>query len=529
LSEDFNQHGQNTGQLKEKVAGNITTQRWLIPVLVALIGAFMSILDSSIVNVAITTIMKVFNATPNSAQWVVTIYMLAMGVVVPLSGWLGDKLGFKRLYILSMAVFVIGSALCTISWSIDSLIFARIIQAVGGGMIMPTTMAMVFRIVPKDRIGGGMSILGIALMVAPAIGPTLGGYLVEYIDWRWIFTINIPVGLIGILLSIYLLPEFPKIEAGKLDIGGAITSATGLFCLLLALSKGADWGWSSQTIILLFYICAVSFALFIYLEMTTKNPLLDLRVFKYSTFTLANLIIVVTTVGLYTGLFYIPLFMQSVRGMGAMETGLLMMPGALASGIMMPISGRIYDRVGPKALISCGVVFMAYMTYMFHNLTLETSTTTIITWLVLRGIVMTLVNMPAQTAAMAAVPLELVGRASAMTNIVNRVSSSFSIAVLTSILTKREIMYNAHMSSHFTSWNISLAAFFQKSASYMGVSGGFGKTLSSIYLKEIVARVAFVKGIDDVFIIAGAFTLIGLIPALFLKRVNTVEVQSIGE
>ena len=306
---------------------------WLGPVLVALIGAFMAILDSSIVNVAIPTMMNVFNANPSSIQWVSTIYLLALGVVTPLSGWLGDRLGYKRLYILSMAAFVGGSLLCSLAWDLNSLIIARVIQAIGGGMIMPTTMAMIYRMVPRDKIGAGMGIFGIALLVAPAIGPTLGGYLVEYVEWRWIFTINLPIGVIGMFLAYFLLPEFQSKHPGKLDIAGALTSATTLFCLLLALSKGADWGWGDERTVMLFLVSFFTIVLFIYLELTAENPLLDLRAFKYASFTFANLTIVVSTIGMFAGLFFLPLFLQNIRGIGAMETGLLMLPGALVSGL----------------------------------------------------------------------------------------------------------------------------------------------------------------------------------------------------
>jgi EmrB/QacA subfamily drug resistance transporter len=213
---------------------------WLAPVLVALIGAFMSLLDSSIVNVAIPTIMGVFNVGTSDVQWVSTIYMLALGVIIPFSGWLGDRIGFKRLYMLSMGLFVVGSLLCTLSWNLNSLVVSRVIQAFGGGMIMPTTMAMIFRMVPRTQIGRAMGIYGIALMVAPAIGPTLGGYLVDFVDWRWIFTINLPVGAIGILLAFFVLPEFQSKHPGRLDLAGGFTAAGALFCLLLALNKGAD-------------------------------------------------------------------------------------------------------------------------------------------------------------------------------------------------------------------------------------------------------------------------------------------------
>lgn len=508
----------NNEKIEELSTAEVRQDRnsqWIVPVLVALIGAFMSILDSSIVNVAISKIMNVFNATTDSVEWVVTIYMLALGVVMPLSGWLGDKLGLKRLYIYSMAVFVGGSLLCSISWSLNSLIVARVIQALGGGMIMPTMMAMIFRIVPQERIGGGMAFLGVALMVAPAVGPTLGGYLVEYVDWRWIFTINLPIGIIGIMLSVFLLPEFPRADAGKLDWGGALTSSLGLFCLLLALTKGNGWGWSSESIILLFYTSATSLALFVYLELTSENPLLELRVFKYSAFTLANIIVAVTTISLYVGIFYLPLFLQSVRGLGAMETGLLMMPGALISGAAMPVVGFLYDRIGPRVLLLAGITLLAVTTYMFHDLCLETATSTIVCWVTLRGLVMSVASMPAQTAAMSVLPVELVGRASAMTNIISRVSSSFGIAVLTSLLTKREIIFSAHMSSYFTPWNPVLTGFILKAGRVLG-QGGKG-LLSSVYLKDIVATRAFVHGIDDLFLVASWFTLAGLIPALFLK------------
>ena len=177
----------------------------------------------------------------------------------------------------------------------------------------------------------------------------LGGYLVEYVNWRWIFTINLPIGVVGILLAWFVLPDFQSKHPGKLDFGGAFSAAVTLFCILLALSKGEEWGWTDERIVLLFAASFFALVLFIYIELTVKNPLLELRVFKYRSFMMANLLVVVTTVGMYAGIFYLPLFLQSVRGLGAMQTGLLLMPGALASGLMMSITGRLYDKIGPTA------------------------------------------------------------------------------------------------------------------------------------------------------------------------------------
>jgi EmrB/QacA subfamily drug resistance transporter len=490
---------------------------WIAPVLVALIGAFMSILDTSIVNVAIPTIMSVFNVGTSEVQWVSTIYMLALGVVVPFSGWLGDRIGFKRLYILSMGVFVVGSLFCSLAWSMNSLIFARVLQAVGGGMIMPTTMAMIFRMVPKTQFGSAMGIFGIALLVAPAIGPTLGGYLVEYVDWRWIFTINLPVGAIGILLSLFVLPEFQSKHPGKLDIMGGITSAGGLFCLLLALTKGADWGWGAEPTILLFVVSFFLFVLFIYLELTADNPLLDLSVFKYRSFTMANLMVIVTNIVMFSGLFFLPLFLQSFRGLGAMETGLLMMPGALISGLMMPVSGRLFDKVGPRPLALTGVVMLMFITWVFHYLNLATATSTIVLWTVLRGFVMPLTMMPAQTAAMVEIPTHLVGRASALTNIIQRVSSSFGIAVLTAILTTRQALHGNWLAWTVSPANPAAMSALNHAGALMG-GGAKGRGMALMFLQGMALKTGFVNAIDDVFIISAVITAVAIIPAFFLKK-----------
>lgn len=502
-------------------AHEYSSRSWAVAVLVALIGPFMAILDSSIVNVAIPTIMRVFNTNTSTVEWVVTIYMLALGVVVPLSGWMGDRLGLKRLYILSLAVFTVGSFLCAFSWNIDSLIAARVIQAVGGGMIMPTTMAMISRMVPRERFGSAMGIFGIALMVGPAIGPTLGGYLVEYVDWRWIFTINLPVGALGILLAFLALPEFPGGEAGRLDIGGAVTSGVGLFCLLLALSKGNDWGWSSESIVFLFYISAVSLGLFVYLELTCDQPLLDLRVFRYTTFTLANIMVIVTTISLFAGVFYVPLFLQNIRRLGAMETGLLMMPAALASGLMMPVTGRLYDRVGPKPMCLTGLLILAYTTYLFHQLDVSTPFRTIQLWLVLRSAGMSLAMMPAQTAALAVIPTVLVGRASAITNIINRVSGSFGIAVFTTILTNRQALHSGRLAGEITAANPAVDHFLRQVEAYLGgglAAGSQAKTVGLTYLQGMVAQTSFVQALDDIFVLMAALALVGLVPSLFLEK-----------
>jgi len=509
--------GGGNGGPASPLASAGTRAHWVAPVLVALIGAFMSILDTSIVNVAIPTMMNVFNVGTNEIQWVSTIYLLALGVVVPFSAWLGDRLGFKRLYIYALGAFTVGSLLCTMAWDLNSLIVARVIQAVGGGMIMPTTMAMIFRMVPRHQFGMAMGIFGIALLVAPAIGPTLGGYLVEYVNWRWIFTINLPVGVIGILLSLFVLPEFKSAHPGRLDWAGGLTSAGGLFCLLLAFTKGSDWGWSAEPTILLFALSFFCLVLFVYIELTSDNPLLSLQVFRYRSFTLANLMVVVVSIVMFSGLFFLPLFLQSFRGLGAMETGILMMPGALVSGLMMPLTGRLFDRVGPRPLALAGIILLGFISWLFHYLNLATATGTIVVWTIVRGLVMPLANMPAQTAAMVDIPTELIGRASAMTNIIQRVASSFGIAVLTSVLTTRQALHSQWLAWTVTASSPAAMSALNHAGAVMG-GGARGRGLALAFLQGQALKTGFVNGIDDVFLITAAITAIAIVPAFFLKR-----------
>lgn len=485
------------------------SQNWLLPVLTCLIGAFMSTLDSSIVNVALSTIKQVFNTDMSTIEWVVTIYSLTLGIIVPLSGWLGEKFGYKRLYMISLTIFTIGSLLCTLSWNIYSLIVTRVIQALGGGLIMPTAMSMIKRIVPRESYGVAMGVYGVAMLMGPALGPTLGGYLVEYVNWRWIFTINIPVGILGLLAAGLFIPDFSSQEAQKFDFAGAIVSAVMLFCLLFALSKGEDWGWTSESIVLILYTSAVAFVLLIVLELNVENPIIELRLFRYRAFTLANIISMTVTVGLYSVIYYVPILLQSIRGLGAMETGMLLLPGALISGIMMPLSGALYNKVGPRLMSVFGLTIVAGTTYLFHRIDISTPTQVIILWNAMRYFGMAFAQMPAGTASMEAVPVEMASKASTISNIITRISSSFGIAILTSIMTNQNNFYAVQMSNAITERSIGASQFINQFSSYY---------IGRQYLEKLISQTAFIRALDDIFIIATCVTLVSIIPALFLKR-----------
>ncbi len=500
----------------------VQVDHWIVALLVTVIGGFMAILDSSIVNVAIPKIMSVFGMSTSQVQWIVTIYMLTLGVVVPTSAWIGDRIGYKRLYVLSLAVFTIGSALSGLSWSGSALIGFRVLQALGGGMIMPVMTSMVYRMVPRNRIGSAMGILGVAIIVAPALGPTVGGYLVQFVDWRLIFYINVPIGIFGILAAQRVLPNFQRHPVGRFDTVGFLSSAGGLFTLLYALSQGQTLGWTSENIVLMLVGAGALLIFFVWWEMLVEHPLLDVRVFRYGIFTWSNLLVIATTVALFSGVFYIPLFLQNIAGMGALETGLILMPSALMSGVMMPISGRLFDRLGPRPLAFVGLVIVAFATFLMHNLNVYTPTSTIVWWLVVRGLGMGFMMMPVQAAGLNAIPTRMVGQASAFSNIIQRVAGSFGIAYLTSYLDGR-------MASHTNDLTAAIAPNHPAVIQLLAAIGHqFGAwfpglqptVLGNLFLSGMVSQQSFVSGIDDVFLLTTLILIVAFIPVMFLHKTH---------
>ncbi len=408
---------------------------WRLPLVVLIAGMFMSILDITIINVALPTIQGEFGETTDDAQWVVTSYSLAEGVVVPATAWLGIRLGLSRVYNLALLGFAGGSALCGLAWSLDSLIMFRIVQGLLGGILPAITMTILLRIVPRDRLGAALGMYGLGVVAAPAVGPALGGYLVEYVDWRLIFFINIPIAILGVVAAVLVLPRFPTVPGRRFDVLGFITVASGLFALLLALSEGEDWGWSSYSILGLFTFSALSLALFVVIELEVDEPLLDLRVFRHWAFTNSLILIGLLSVVLFTVVFYVPLFLQTGQGLGAFDAGLVLLPPALAMAVLMPISGRIYDRIGPRWPTAVGLTVAAIGTYLLSTITLDTSRGEIIWFLSVYYGGLGIGMMPIFSAGLAVISTAQTNAASALNNVVQRTAGAFGIAVFTAIFT----------------------------------------------------------------------------------------------
>ncbi|MDT7631479.1 MAG: hypothetical protein QOI50_3409, partial [Pseudonocardiales bacterium] len=347
------------------------TTKWIVPLGVVVIGMFMSTLDTSIVNVAIPTMQNLFGVSTDSIQWVSTAYTLCLGVVVPASAWLGDRIGLRRLYVISMLMFSAFSALCGMAGGLDSMIFYRILQAIPGGVIPVTCLTILYKMVPKEKIGLAMGLYGFGIIVAPGVGPTLGGYLVEYVDWRLIFYINVPIGILGAILAMVILPNFPRVAGRSFDMPGFACIAVSMFALLLAFEEGTTWGWTGYRVLILIAVGVNALALFVVIELQVKEPLLNVRVFRYWSFVNSLILISIISVGIFAVLFYVPNFLQGAQSLTPMNSGLVLLPQAMVMMVVVPLAGRLYDRIGARWPAVIGLALAAGGTFLMAKINID--------------------------------------------------------------------------------------------------------------------------------------------------------------
>ncbi|HLZ70940.1 MAG TPA: MDR family MFS transporter [Dehalococcoidia bacterium] len=407
-------------------------------------GLFMDIMDSTIVNVALPTLVKDFHTTNNSIEWVVTGYLLSLAVWVPASGWVGDRFGTKKTFIFAMSVFTLGSALCGLSWNTGSLIAFRLLQGIGGGMMSPVGSAMLYRVFPPQERARASAFIAVPTMIAPAVGPIVGGWLVTDLSWRWIFYINLPVGLLGLTLAITCLREHREPAAGRLDIWGFVCSGAGLALILLGLSRGPEHGWLDPSVVGSLVAGVALFVALVVFELRNTAPMLDLRLFVDRMFRNANLFMFAASGGLIGVLFLLPLFLQELRGLSALQSGLATFPQAIGMILMVQLSTRMYMVVGPKRMMLAGMLGLAVTTALFLRIDLQTDIWWIRLIMFTRGLTLGFCMIPMQTAMFATIQPKDTGRASALMNANRQVGGSVGVAVLATIFSERT---GAHVSS----------------------------------------------------------------------------------
>ena len=412
--------------------------KWIVGI-VFVFGLFMDLLDMTIVNVAVPELARVNKATTTDVQWVVTGYLLSLAVFIPISGWLGDRFGTKRIFMMALFFFTAASLGCGLSWNLESLIAFRVLQGVGGGMLTPVGTAMLYRAFPPNERAKASSILMIPMVVAPASGPVLGGYLVEYVDWRWIFLINIPVGALGFIFAGLFLREERQPTPGRLDLPGMLLAAAGLASLMYGLAQAGANGLDDSRVLTFGGIGILLLVVFSLFELRTEHPMIDMRLFKNKLFAVSNFVQMVGFAGLMGGLFLLPLMLQSpaTKGLGAFESGLTTFPQAIGVVMMVQFTGRIYNRVGPRRLMTIGLAGVSLTTLAFVFADLGTSLWWVRAIMFARGCFFSFMLVSLQTATFATINPMMMGRASAVSSAARQVGSSFGVALLATVLTAR--------------------------------------------------------------------------------------------
>lgn len=404
--------------------------------MVVVLGAIMSILDVTVVNVAINDLAKEFETPLSTIQWVATGYTLALATVIPITGWAAARFGTKRLYIISIVLFVLGSMLAGLAWSAESLIAFRVLQGLGGGMIMPAGMTILTQAAGPQRVGQVMSVVGIPMLLGPILGPILGGYLVDDVSWRWIFFINLPIGVIALIMAVRILkPDAPK-RGERLDVLGLVFLSPGLAALIYGLAKGAELkDFTKPSGLVPTVVGAVLVIAFVFRALNAKNPLIDLRLLKRKSVAAASGTMLLFMAAFMGAMLLMPLYYQTVRGESALMSGLLLAPQGLGAMVTMPIGGRLTDKIGPGRVVLVGLVVVVLSMGGFASLlAADTSYWVLGGTLFVMGLGMGMTMMPTMAAAIQTLVHDEVPRASTMLNIIQQVSASIGTAMISVLL-----------------------------------------------------------------------------------------------
>ena len=489
-----------------------------------MLGTFMAVLDATIVNVGLPKIMASFGVGLDKIEWVITAYMLAMAVALPTSGWLADKFGYKRLYFIGLFLFTLGSMLCGRSSDENMLIASRVIQGLGAGTIQPLGMAIISREFPPHQRGIALGFWGISAAASVSFGPIIGGFLIDRFSWPLIFDVNIPIGILAMLFTIIIQSEYINRSTRKFDLAGFISVTIFLPLTLYILSQGNaatnSEGWHAPFILAFGAIALIALAVFITAELTAKEPLLDLRLLNNHNFGIANIILLIFSLGMFGSTFLLPIYLQNSLGYTALQAGSVFLPVGIIQGTIAPISGRISDKLNPKLPLFIGVVLFAFSFWLNSNLSWLTELHFIMLSLYLRGVAMGLMFTALTTVSLSEIPREKMAQASAITNSIRQLGGSLGVALLATLLTTR-VNFHAQAfggavkpgSEIYKQTTTKIRYHLQNDA---GSSPASSTMQSQALLLSNLSKQAYIQGIDDDFLLAGIITLIGGIPIIFL-------------
>lgn len=466
---------------------------------ILLIGAFISLLNETLLNIALPSIKNELGVTTSTVQWLTTGYMLVNGIMIPTTAFLIQRYSVRGLFLTAMALFTTGTVVAGVAPEFGVLLAARVIQASGAAIMMPLLMNVLLTSFPIEKRGGAMGIFGLVMIFAPAIGPTLSGWLIEHYDWRMLFHVVTPIAFVVLVLAFFLLKDQKEKVDIQLDKLSLILSVFGFGGLLYGFSSAGDKGWGSLEVYGTIIVGVIGLVLFITRQFKLEKPMLEFRIFKYPMFALSSAISIVITMALFSAMLLLPMYVQSARGISPLDSGLLLLPGALVMGIMSPITGKLFDKFGARVLAVIGLAITGVTTYMFSQLSLTTTYTELIILYTARMFGMSMVMMPIMTNGLNQLPQQFNPHGTAMNNTLQQVSGAIGSALLVTVMSNRTEFHAEELAKEAMS------------------NGAVAPTAD---LQQQIRLQAMVEGINDSFLISSILIVVALVLSLFMKRVT---------
>jgi EmrB/QacA subfamily drug resistance transporter len=471
-----------------------------------MIGAFIAFLNNTLLNIALPSIMKDLNVEAATVQWLSTGFMLVNGILIPATAYLIQKFSVRQLFLAAMCLFTVGTILAGFAHIFPILLAGRMIQASGSAILMPLLMNVMLVSFPIEKRGTAMGVFGLILMSAPAIGPTLSGWIIEHYDWRMLFHFVTPIAIVVLLIGFFMLKDKKEKVNIKLDVFSLFLSSIGFGGILYGFSSAGSKGWSSPEVYLTIIVGVISLILFIIRQLKQEQPLLNFRIYKYPMFALSSVITMVVNLALFSGMLLLPIYVQTLRGISPMDAGLLLLPGAILMSIMSPITGKLFDKFGGRIIAAIGLFIMMITTYGFSKLALDTSYTNLIILYSVRSFGMSMVMMPVSTNGLNQLPTRFYPHGTAMNNTLNQVAGAIGTALLVTIMTNRTTSKAKELGE----------------AAMKHLTGQPTPAAQAEMKQQIMAK-AMLNGINFAFLIATFIILVAFVLAFFIKRSKQAE------
>lgn len=481
-------------------------------------GMTVFLIDVTVVNVALAKLGAVFGVQVATVQWAITAYSLATGIATPLAAYIEGRFTMKRVWIAGLSTFTLASVLCGLAPAFWVLVIGRLLQGLAGGLMLPLAISTLFRTFPPGQRGMALGFFAIPLVAGPALGPTVGGYIVTNLDWRYVFFINLPIGTAAVLLAIFLLRPDGRRIGERLDVVGAIFSSIGFGASLYGLSRVSQDGWSSPSVMGFLGLGVLSLVAFFVYEWGHEQPLLDVRLFALPQFFIANLVGWVSTVALFGAEFMLPLYLQNVRGLSALDTGLLLLPQGLSVAVAGPIAGRLVDRIGARFVVMGGFALLAFNTWEMSHITATTTYDTLRYLVSVRGLALGAALQPTQLVALGVVPAQLRTAASSLNNAMRSTVQAFGIAMLSTVVQTQTAVHTALLS-----WQVGPATLARTADSLQ--SHALQPSLSTALLLRAVLQQAAVLAFADAYRITFFAAVVAFLVAAMLPGKGEIKVD----